>query len=265
MIYEQFAQERLEEARLYYCDRDRSIGAGVHYGPVIRDIYIIECCTDGSGTVVINGKEFAVAAGDCFFLLPGDTVIHTTKEPRSGVWCAVDGSAVGTALAQAGIDAAQPFAPRTAFHEICHAIEKMLVMRQDADRGADWRRTACIYEILGCLLRNETARSTHTCVQQAIGYMESCYHTAISVADMARKAGLDRSYFSTLFKAETGSTPHAYLSALRVRKACALLWESDAPIAAVAEAVGLDTQNFARLFRAETGLSPREYRKAAPL
>lgn len=259
MIYERYAEERGEEPRLYYCDRDEQIAAGVRYGPVIRDIYIAECCMEGSGTVVINGREFPVEAGDCFFLLPGDTVIHTTRQVRSGVWCALDGEPVARALAAAGITAESPFAPHETFSDICHCIQKMLTLRKESDVGAEWRRTACIYELLGCLLRTGSAHPGHTCIERAIGLMESRYHTPLQVGEIAAGVGLERAYFSTLFKQETGSTPHAYLSALRVRKACALLRETDMPIRAVAEAVGLDVRNFSRLFQGETGVTPRAY------
>ncbi|MBQ8351951.1 MAG: AraC family transcriptional regulator [Clostridia bacterium] len=261
MIYEQFIAERRQEPTLYYCDRDRQIAAGVRYGPVIRDIYIVECCTEGSGTVVVNGKEFPVTAGDCFLLLPGDTVVHTTSEVRSGVWCAIDGEPIARALAEGGITSESPFAPREAFGGILRIIERMLTMRKDDSAGTEWRRTACIYEILGCLASAKSKQSGHSSVQKALGLMETHYHTPLTVGDIAARVGLERAYFSTLFKAETGSTPHAYLSALRVRKACTLLQETDTSIAAVAEAVGLDMRNFARLFKSETGKTPGAYKK----
>lgn len=261
MIYERFISERQQEPALYYCDRDDRIPAGVCYGPVIRDIYIVECCTDGGGTVVINGRVFPVTAGDCFFLFPGDTVTHTTEKTRSGAWCALDGQPIAKALAEAHISAEAPFAPRETFGGILRAIERMLAMREESDPGADMRRTACIYEILGCLLRTGGRQKSHAAVQNAIGLLETQYHTPLTVADIAARVGLERAYFSTLFKAETGSTPHAYLTTLRIRKACTLLAETDAPIAAVAESVGLDDQNFARLFKKETGKSPGEYKR----
>ena len=261
MIYEHYAGERREEPILCYCDRDVGVSAGVRYGPVIRDIYIIECCTEGGGSVVINGREFALSAGSCFVLLPGDTVIHTTSERRCGVWCAVDGNTVAGALAAAGITSESPFAPREAFFTVMRAIERMLSLRGESDPGAEWRRTACVYEIFGALLRTGRESGGNGSVQKAIGFMESCYHTRMTVGEIAARVGLDRAYFSTLFKSEVGRSPHAYLSSLRIRKACALLRETDTPISAVAEAVGLDMRNFARLFKSEMGTTPGQYRR----
>ena len=264
MIYERYSDTPHEVPFLSYCDRDTEIPAGVRYGPVIRDIYIIECFTEGSGSVIINGREFFLSAGSCFFLLPGDTVVHTTSERRSGVWCAVDGGAVGKALRAAGITCENPFAPKEAFQDILASIERMLSMRDATDPGVEWRRTACIYEIIGALLRTSRGQVGHGSVEKAIGLLESLYHTPMTVHEIAGRVGLERAYFSTLFKKETGTTPHAYLSALRVRKACVLLRETDTPISEVAAAVGLDDGNFSRLFRTETGMTPRQYRNMDP-
>lgn len=260
MIYERYTKTPKGEPFLCYCDRDAGIEAGVRYGPVIRDVYIIECFTEGSGSIFINGREFKVSVGSCFFLLPGDTVIHTTSTRRSGYWCAVDGDAVGEAMRAAGITSESPFAPREIYPDILHVLERMYSMREENDLGVGWRRTACIYEIIGRLLRTGKGSVGHDSVKKAIGLMESCYHTPLTVSEIAYRVGLERSYFSTLFRSEMGTPPHTYLSSLRVRKACVLLRETDMPISAVAEAVGLDVRNFSRIFKAETGVSPRRYR-----
>ena len=63
---------------------------GSTFGPVIRNLYYIECCTDGFGSITINGREFPIQAGDSYVLLPGDAVRHTADaaRPRVGFSCA---------------------------------------------------------------------------------------------------------------------------------------------------------------------------------
>ena len=112
--------------------------------------------------------------------------------------------------------------------------------------GTDGRPVEAAYGHIGSTAVIEMADEPHL-------------HFEMTVADLAAAVGLDRAYFSTLFKSVTGTTPYAYLTALRVRKACALLKSTNIPVSEVADAVGIDPQNFARIFRRITGKSPREY------
>lgn len=99
-----------------------------------------------------------------------------------------------------------------------------------------------------------------TVIQKAIDVMESRYSEALNTQDIADIIGVQRSYFSTLFKAQTGLSPYRYFMQLRIRKACILLETSDMSVADIAEAVGLNAQNFSRTFKREIGVTPREYR-----
>ena len=79
--------------------------------------------------------------------------------------------------------------------------------------------------------------------------------------DIAREIGLERSYFSVLFKEKTAVSPHKYLTSLRIRKACDLIEKERCSISEAAIATGLDPCNFARIFKKETGETPLTYFK----
>ena len=260
--YEHFIKEHREEPTICHCGKDENLQPGVVYGPVIRDIFIVECCTSGFGSVIINGTEFPLKKGDCYFLFPGDTVTHTAAkhEPREGVWCAMDGLQIGGVLTKAGITSKSPFAPPEAFEEITDVVKQVVEMREENDAGADLRRTSLVYSILGSLMRYTSATTDKNIwVKKAIGVMETNYHEDLKVEDIAFAIGLDRSYFSTLFKSQTGKTPHSYLTSLRIKKACTLIEQQNFSVSQASISVGLDFRNFARLFKKETGKTPREY------
>lgn len=252
-----------EIPQVLYCEREDDLPAGATFGPVIRDVYIFECCTEGYGAVTINEREFPVSPGDCYVLLPGDSVIHKADEinPRKGFWFAAAGLQIGHLLSRAGIDSAHPFAPREVFQEIREQMEALLSASRESDPGSPLRACACLYGILGAMLRKGADTDRDAVIQKAVGMMESRYHDPITTEGLAAFVGLERSYFSTFFKSRTGMGPHRYLTRLRIQKACALMDQGQNSVSVVAESVGLDPQNFARLFKRETGLTPLEYRK----
>ena len=247
----------------FFCKKEKENCTAARYGPVIRDVYLFECCTGGRGAIIVNGKEFHVKKGSFYVLFPGDSVVHVSKldSPRRGYSCVASGISLRRILSRAGITSDQPFAPAKLFPALLEAMEKMYGMEGESDPGAECRRTGYLYRILGELLREGEVETGESLIQKALGIMEARYHEGLTVAILSREVGLDRSYFSTVFKKAMGISPHRYLTDLRIRKACALMKRSDLPIAVVAEAVGLDPQNFSRFFQRETGLTPSQYQK----
>lgn len=264
MFYEKLKKEYGDEVTVCHSGKDENLAPGVRYGPVIRDIFIVECCTAGFGTVIINGKEFSVKRGDCYFLFPGDTVEHTAdfSYPREGVWCAIDGFCIGSTLRRANISSTFPFAPREAFDEITYCVTEICDMQKEKGSWADLKRTSLVYSVLSSLLKySPNVSDKNIYIQKAQGYMEANYDKNISVDKIASEVGLDRSWFSVLFKEQTSMTPHAYLTMLRIKKACFLMKNQNFSVADTARATGLDGRNFSRLFKKETGLTPTQYLK----
>ncbi len=247
-----------------FCYKEENLRPGVSYGPVIRDVYIFECCTWGKGSVIINGKEHAIQKGDFYVLLPGDAVTHTADsvERRRGYSCVVLGLSLKHSLERAGITSEQPFAPRALFPLLLEEMKKMNRIDQETDPGAESRRTACLYQILGELLRGGQETNRDSLIQKAVGMMETRYHEDLSVEELSAEVGLERSYFSVFFHQRTGLPPHRYLTKLRVQKACSLMKQQKLSVANTAESVGLDPQNFSRLFKKEMGMTPTEYIKS---
>jgi len=263
MKYEKYGNSKQADLNLYICGVDENLPPGIKYGPVIRDSYIIECCTDGYGSVIINGKEFPIKPRDCFILKPGDVIIHTadTVKPRCGVWCGVKGIKISNYLSALGITSEQPYAPPEAFDSVVEQLRKMCSMIDDNDAGADLRRQSCCHALFGELMRYTNQSSDPlSYVQKALAVMEMRYASNISVNDIATELGLERCYFSTLFKKNTGKGPHQYLNELRIKKACALLTDGNLSISETARAVGIDPVCFARVFKQQTGILPGKYK-----
>lgn len=91
------------------------------------------------------------------------------------------------------------------------------------------------------------------------------YADQLSVAGLARAAGLSPAHFSREFRRAFGESPHAYLLTRRLERAAALLRTTDRSVAEICFAVGLRsvgsfTSSFTRLY----GVPPTAYRASFP-
>lgn len=93
-------------------------------------------------------------------------------------------------------------------------------------------------------------------------YIEEHYMENITLEDLGDHLGFNPSYFSTLFKKETGTSFSEHLVKVRMEKAKELLKERDLKIQEICLMVGYnDVRHFRKLFTQSTGLSPKEFRR----
>ena len=86
------------------------------------------------------------------------------------------------------------------------------------------------------------------------------YVNEITIQQVAEKVNLDRSYFSTLFKAAMGISPQAYLINLRLEKAAELITiYGESPTTAGISVGYPDLYHFSKIFKQHFGCSPRAY------
>lgn len=111
-------------------------------------------------------------------------------------------------------------------------------------------------------LNEEKAFQEARPITEAKKYIQEHYQEALRLEDVSRVVGFNATYFSTLFKKETGQNFTDYLTELRINKAKEFLCEKDTMISDVAEMVGYkDLKYFSRLFKKITGISPSDYKK----
>ncbi|MCM3749665.1 response regulator [Paenibacillus pasadenensis] len=102
----------------------------------------------------------------------------------------------------------------------------------------------------------------HPDVNRVILYMHEHFSEDISLALLSGIAMMDDKYLSVLFKKKMGCNLTQYLLDIRLKHACRLLRETDAPISEIAAASGMPNENyFSRVFKRETGITPSAYRQ----
>ena len=95
-----------------------------------------------------------------------------------------------------------------------------------------------------------------------IRHVEEHYQADVSMAEMARLAGLSTTHFNRRFRQLLRMTPTGYLRTVRIQRARTLLATTRKPLAEIAALTGFtDQSHFTRRFRQTTGLTPAAYRR----
>jgi AraC family transcriptional regulator len=98
-------------------------------------------------------------------------------------------------------------------------------------------------------------------VTRAARAIERHPDAALTLASLARHAGLSPYHFLRTFERVTGTTPHQYILRARLREAALRLADAPSHVLDVALDCGFgDVSNFNRAFRAEFGVNPSSYR-----
>lgn len=100
-------------------------------------------------------------------------------------------------------------------------------------------------------------------LSDTVAWMQDHLSEPLSVGDLSIRAAMSTRTFARRFQAATGTTPHRWLQAQRVRLAQRLLESTDAPIEIVAAQSGFSTAaNLRKHFGRMVRTSPQGYRQA---
>lgn len=92
-------------------------------------------------------------------------------------------------------------------------------------------------------------------------YVDANLGRRITLADIARAAGLSPMHFAARFRAATGHKPHEYLQLCRIERAKRLLAEGNRSLIDIAMEVGFRTQaHFTTVFKRFAGRTPHSWR-----
>ena len=126
-----------------------------------------------------------------------------------------------------------------------------------ASTAADGVLNAILHEVC-----SQPESAQERLVQGVRAFIQARLSRTLSVADLARCAGLSPAHFSRTFQAATGLSPMAYLRHQRMQKARHLLLTTELPISAVAALVGYpDVLHFSKVFKGICAQPPGRLRR----
>ncbi len=120
-------------------------------------------------------------------------------------------------------------------------------------------------DLIGQMVRKYASDLKTKSGKQLIGaiiqYTRENYRT-VTLEEVSRRFYINKNYFCSLFKSETGDSYGEYLTQVRMEEAKRLLKNSELRAYEIAEMVGYtDQRYFSQVFRKHTGMKPTDYRR----
>ena len=219
------------------------------FGPALRTHWLLHYVVSGKGIFKIEGREYTVTEGNMFVIPPFVETYYEADEndPWEYIWIgftASDNIELGFSDVM--------YVPQA--HRIFEDLKKcsgMVSGRTEFLCCKIWQLISQIYE-----KQNENVDY----VERALNIINAEYMSDLSVQSIADSVGLERTYFSSLFKKRTGFSPKQYLLKVRMEHAATFLKEYGYSVSITALSVGYsDVYIFSKTFKQFYGVPPSKY------
>ena len=236
------------------------------YGPALRDHYLMHYILKGKGTFSANGKSYVLNENQGFLIHPNIITYYEAdeKEPWTYTWVGFRGIKAEVLLENAGLDMDTPI-----FTYEGHALKayfEAFRVSENYKFSYDLRLQGYLSILLSELIEQNKGNTTQKSsqkeiyIKKTIQFIETNYSRTISIDSLSKYLGLNKNYFSTLFKEEMGQSPQEYIIKYRINKACQLLENKDLSISQVSRSVGYsDPLGFSKIFKKLKGVSPKNW------
>lgn len=236
-------------------------------GNLVYREYSVHFVLDGRGTYVSCGKKYELEKGNGFIIKPGVPNICTadTEEPWKYIYVVFKGADAQSLVNSCGLDEDNLSFDFPLDEATLDYFEKMhSACRNNGAKG---------YDALGYFLlimsnlvakynkRNITRFSSEHYIRLALSYMNDHLSYNITVRDIAKYVGIDRTHLYRIFMNELGKSPSKCLTEERLKLAVGLMEHKELSVNEVAVSAGFyDISHFTKAFAAKYGVSPGKYR-----
>lgn len=236
------------------------------------DESILIFCTKGKGWAEIDGRRFAVTAGQVLFIPANKPHAYgaADHDPWSIHWAHFAGTAAASYASLLPVHEHVLSIPSADAKEIARMFRESYRL---ASTGLTERTLLLVSHILRYvlgLLLFQTGRSlgrgsraiAHD-LTKSIEFMRANAARSLTLQELSRHAGLSPTRYSVLFREQTGSSPVEHHIRLRMQAACHHLDTTARSVKEVAADLGYDDPYyFSRIFRKILGCSPHAYRRS---
>lgn len=227
----------------------------------------IQICTEGSGTVLLDGKSFPFHKNDV--VVVNSNVIHYTGSDTNLTYCCLIMSNEFCRQVDINPDILvfEPFIKSSMLADMLIQLREIYLTLDTPFRKARLNQT--VLKILIELAEHHTIEKTvktasskkYETVKAAISYIRDHYSQKITLAEIAKAVLCDKYALCREFKKLTGQTIIEYLNNYRSIKAIDCLSEGYT-VTRTASYCGFDNLSFfTKTFKRYIGKTPSEYKK----
>ncbi|MCI9539834.1 MAG: AraC family transcriptional regulator [Lachnospiraceae bacterium] len=272
-LFSIFPNENFIDLTLYQygweqCDPSHS------FGPAARNHFLFHYILSGTGVLNANNekgitKSYQVKSGQGFMIFPHQicTYIADQNLPWEYVWLEFDGLRAKELVDTAGLSCDSPIY-RARYKDIAVTMKEEMLYIVTHKEASPFHLIGHLFLFLDSFVSSSASIITKNSnglrdfyIKEAVAFIEQNFQNPITIEEIAKFCGLNRSYFGKIFHESMGKSPQDFLISYRMTKAAELLKLTSLSIADVGNAVGYENQlHFSRAFKHVYGISPRQWR-----
>lgn len=232
------------------------------FGPASREYYLLHFIVYGKGKFKVEDKIYNLSKGNIFIIRPNEITYYEAdkEEPWKYIWIGFEIDKEGVLFEKSSF-----LNKDTLYSQASEYIFKNMLESEKFEISKELFLTSKLYELFSIIMEEEKNKSINNFpkiyVIKAESYILANYMHDITVESISKFLGINRGYFSTIFKKATGKSPKQYIVDVRLEKAARFLLENNFTASEAARSTGYsDIFNFSKMFKRKFGVSPLHYK-----
>lgn len=229
----------------------------------VQEIYTLHLVLNGCGTLILDGKEYAVSEHDMFFISPNIPFAYYPNENNKWryIWFSFTGNAAELYKNKMGFTNQCPIRKCPDFQNCYYNIYNLLHAHTVGLSVGYYAVLSLFYKVVDICSDTKSVSNVNT-IESIMSYISYHYQdTNLTIKKISDDLGVSHSHLCRLTKAEANTTISTMLISFRINKAAYLLEQTSLSVKEISFSVGFgDYPHFIKTFKRLRGSSPTEYR-----